>query len=63
MCGFNRVCESVSLLKGTVIWIRENLSCLGLELLDFFFNQSYSGTSKSSDFQNILDSEDNGRED
>lgn len=63
MCGLNRICESVSLLNGTIIWIRDNLSYLGLELLNFFFiSDSYSGTSKNSDFQNSLDSEDNGRE-
>lgn len=37
MCGLNRICESVSLLNGTIIWIRDNLSYLGLELLNFFF--------------------------
>lgn len=62
MCGFNCICESVSLLRETIFWIRDNLSYLGLELLNFFISESYSGTSKSSDFPNILDSEDNGRE-
>lgn len=62
MCGLNHICESVSLLKRTIIWIKDNLSYLGLELLIFFVSDSYSGTSKNSDFQNSLDSEDNGRE-
>lgn len=60
MCGFNRICESMSLLRETIFWIRDNLSYLGLELLNFFISESYSGTSKNSDFPNILDSEDNG---
>lgn len=62
MCGLNHICESVSLLKRTIIWIKDNLSYLGPELLIFFVSDSYSGTSKNSDFQNSLDSEDNGRE-
>lgn len=38
MCGLNHICESVSLLKGKIIWIRDNLSYLGLELLNFFLS-------------------------